>query len=189
MVIETGLRLIVPRLTAEFMARLDEVRRQVEQLQIEYAPPSGRAPDLGEWLAEIRQLEAEFGGVEVRWRDAVVRVVTDPVTLRDVALGPFAIEFGWDRVGHISASRCFDMIALESNPAAGRDEVPHPHVQGVELCAGDAAGPLERALADGRLADAFLIVRSVLTTYNPASAYVPLTREGRGGWSSHRSRG
>jgi hypothetical protein len=125
-------------------------------------------------VAEVRQLEAEFGGVEVRWRDAVVRVVTDPVTLRGVELGPFAVEFGWDRVGHISAPRCFDVVALEPNPAAGRDEVVHPHVQGVELCAGDAAGPLERALSDGRLADAALIVRSVLTAYNPASAYVPL---------------
>jgi hypothetical protein len=172
--IDTGLRLIVPRLTAEFAARLDEVRRHFEQLRLEYAPTPDRAPDPGEWLAEVRQLEAEFGGVEVRWRDAVVRVVTGPITLRGVALGPFAIEFGWDRVGHISASRCFDPIALEPNPAAGRDEVPHPHVQGVELCAGDATGPLGRALSDGRLADAFLIVRSVLTTYNPQSAYVPL---------------
>jgi hypothetical protein len=172
--IETGLSLIVPRLTAEFMARLDEVRRHVEQLRLESAPSPGRAPGLGEWLAEVRQLEMEFGGVEVLWRDAVVRVVTDPITLRGVTLGPFAIEFGWDRVGRIGAARCFDVVALEPNPAAGREEVSHPHVQGVELCAGDAAGPLERALSDGRLADAFLIVRSVLTTYNPQSAYVPL---------------
>ena len=32
-------------------------------------------PDLAEWVHEVRQLEAEFGEVEVRWSDAVIRVV------------------------------------------------------------------------------------------------------------------
>lgn len=172
--IETGLHLIGPRLTADLLVRLDEVCRYLEPLRRDSLTSASHIPSLGEWLAEVRQLEAEFGAVEVRWREAEIRVVTEPVTLRGVELGSFAIAFGWDRVGRTSAARCFEVMALEPNPAAGRDEVTHPHVQGVELCAGDATRPLERALADGRLGDAFLIVRSVLTTYNPASAYVLL---------------
>ena len=169
-----GLTLTLPRLTAELTARLADLARQVEQLRVEYPAPAVRAPDPGEWVAEVRQLEAEFGAVEVRWADRVLRVVTDPVVLRGVPLGPFAVEFGWDRVGHEKAVRCFDVVALDPHPAAGRDEVTHPHVEGHTLCAGDATVPLAQAVADGRLADAFLLVRSVLTTYNPRSAYVPL---------------
>src|SRR5205823_4305613 len=133
-------------------------------------PPTGVATR----VAEVRQLEAEFGAVEVRWADRVLRAVTGPVVLRGVPLGPFAIDYNWDRAGRDPAARCFAVVALDPRPAAGRDEVTHPHVENDALCAGDAAGPLDRAVADGRLADAFLLVRSVLTTYNPASAYVPL---------------
>ena len=43
-----------------------------------------------------------------------------------------------------------------------------------ELCEGDAAVPIRAALAEGRLCDFFLLVRSVLETYNPHSAHVTL---------------
>lgn len=169
-----GLALTLPRLAAELAARLDDLARRVEELRAGSAPPAARAPDPADWVAEVRQLEAEFGTVEVRWADRVLRVVTDPVVLRGVPLGPFAVELAWDRVGQEKAVRCFDVVALDPHPAAGRDEVTHPHVEGNTLCAGDATVPLARAVADGRLADAFLLVRSVLTAYNPRSAYVPL---------------
>ncbi|MBX9583969.1 MAG: hypothetical protein K2X87_27025 [Gemmataceae bacterium] len=168
------LTLTLPRLTAELTARLDDLARQVEQLRAGYVTPAARAPDLADWVAEVRQLEAEFGAAEVKWADRVIRVVTEPVVLRGVPLGPFAVEFAWDRAGRENAARCFDVVALDPHPASGRDEVTHPHVDGDTLCAGDAATPLAQAVADGRLADAFLLVRSVLTTYNPRSAYVPL---------------
>jgi hypothetical protein len=169
-----GLVLTLPRLTAELTARLDDLARQVEQLRDAYTPPAAHAPHPGDWVAELRQLEAEFGAVEVRWADRALRVVTDPVVLRGVPLGPFAIELHWDRAERENAARCFEVVALDPHPAAGREEVTHPHVEGNTLCAGDAAAPLARAVATGRLADVFLLVRSVLTTYNPRSAYVPL---------------
>jgi hypothetical protein len=110
----------------------------------------------------------------VRWREKVLRVVTGPVALRGVDLGPFALEFHWGRDRADRPARRFAVVALDPNPAAGREGVVHPHVEGEALCAGEAAEPLGRALTDGRLADAFLLVRSVLTTYNPDSAFVPL---------------
>ncbi len=57
------------------------------------------APGLASWLADIRQLEVEFGDIEVKWKETVVRVVTDPIVLRNVELGPFAIDLHWDRIG------------------------------------------------------------------------------------------
>ena len=169
-----GLSLIVPQLRTEVAARLNAVFRQIEQIQSEYDPPHVRVPDLGEWLAEVRQLEAEFDDVDVRWSDTAIRVVTEPVVLEDVYLGAFAIDFVWDRVGGLPGARCFDVIALDPHPAAGRDDVVHPHVRDGVLCSGDAQGPLGRALAAGRLADAFLLVRSVLLTYNSHSPHVAL---------------
>lgn len=56
----------------------------------------------------------------------------------------------------------------------GRDEITHPHVNDGELCAGDAAVPIERALSEGRISDAFILIRSVLTNYNSRSPYVRL---------------
>src|ERR1700678_3940608 len=50
----------------------------------------------------------------------------------------------------------------------------HPHVQSGALCAGDATSPIASALKEGRLADAFLAVNSVLHNYNPSSPYVAI---------------
>ena len=68
----------------------------------------------------------------------------------------------------------YTIHALEPNPAEGRPEVVHPHVDRHRLCEGDASMPIRRALDDGRLADFFALVRSVLRTYNPDSPYVEL---------------
>ena len=112
--------------------------------------------------------------MEVRWPEQVVRVVTESIALEGVQLGPFAVEFSWAPGRCFRGVRSFEVIALEPNPAAGRDEVVHPHVDGRRLCPGDAAEPTRLALDAGRLADAFLLVRSVLTTYNADSPFVPL---------------
>jgi hypothetical protein len=45
-----------------------------------------RAPELCHWIRELRQLEAEFGTVEIRWTEAVLRAATEPIVLRDVSL-------------------------------------------------------------------------------------------------------
>src|SRR3569623_1739472 len=83
-------------------------------------------------------------------------------------------ETAWVPVRRFRGFRAFEVGALEPHPATGRDEVVHPHVEGRRLCAGDAGEPLSQALDAGRLADAFLLVRSVLATYNANSPYVPL---------------
>jgi len=169
------LDLTAARLRDDLGGRIDDLARKVEQLRAEQTMAAYPIPALAEWVHDLRQLEAEFGTVAVRWPDEVLRVVTEPIVLEDVELGPFAIEFGWDSSRRFRGARAFEVIALEPNPATGRDDIVHPHVQGHRLCAGDATEPLHQAVDEGRLADAFLLVQSVLTTYNPRSPYVPLS--------------
>jgi hypothetical protein len=168
------LALIYPHLVTEAAAALTALAREVERLRADYLPSLPRIPDLVEWVAEVRQLEAEFGAVEPRWADSALRVVTDPVVLESFALGPFAIDFAWGQVSRAVSSHCFSVVALDPRPAAGRTDVVHPHVRDAAVCLGDAVEPVRRALTAGRLADAFVLVRAVLTTYNPGSPHVPL---------------
>ena len=44
------------------------------------------------------------------------------------------------------------------------------------LCEGEGRLPVLRALEQGRLLDFFLLVRNVLSTYNPDGAHLPLSR-------------
>lgn len=175
-----SLALVVPGLVNELLAPAAQLVQFLNELAREQRATSAASPTPRDWLAEVRQLDAEFGGVEVRWRDSILRVVTEPIELRDVELGPFAIEFAWDGVGDSPARNCFECVALEPNPASNREGITHPHVADGIACLGDATLPFEHAFADGRLADAFLILRSVLTTYNPQSPYVSLDE-----WHGH----
>jgi hypothetical protein len=163
------------QLTRDLGHYLGQLARQAELLLEAQDTPAVRAPDRCDWIREIRQLETEFGTVAVRWTDAVLRVVTEPIVLRRVPLGPFAIDFHWDRDRHLLGAASFEVVALKPHPPAGRDDVTHPHVRDGLLCAGDATAPLKRAVAEGRLVDAFLLVRAVLLHYNPRSPHVPLS--------------
>ena len=148
--------------------RIDELRDHSDA-----TPPRG--PDRCEWIRELRHLETEFGTVTARWTDTVIRIVTEPIELKGVSLGPFAIEFNWSGGPSATGSRAFEVKALKPNHPAGRGDVTHPHVEDDILCAGEAKEALDQAVADGRLVDAFQLVHSVLTNYNPHSAYVSLT--------------
>ena len=157
-------------LRRDWERRIADATARIAHLAEAYRPVAP-PPDLRHWIGEVRQLEAEFGSVDIRWREHILRAVTEPITLEGVELGPFAIEFKWDAIG---PSRAFEVVALEPNPPSGRSDVVHPHVDDRHLCAGDAAEPLRVALEQGRIADAFLLVQSVLANYNSQSAYVPL---------------
>jgi hypothetical protein len=126
----------------------------------------------GEIYAELVGLFAEFDDVECNLRQRTISVVTEPVVLDDVHLGPFRIEldleYGDDGLPDYSVS------PTDPHPATCDDEVTHPHVRDGGLCAGEGTVPIRRALEDGRLGDFFRIISQVLHTYNPGSAYVEL---------------
>ncbi|MFO0806437.1 MAG: hypothetical protein U0791_25310 [Gemmataceae bacterium] len=161
-------------LRQELGKRLGHLGERIRELREACDAEPGRGPDRCEWIRELRHLEAEFGEVTIRWSANVIRIVTEPIELKSVHLGPFAIEFNWSSGPTASHSRAFEVKALRPNSPAGREDVTHPHVEDDVLCAGEAKEALDQAVADGRLVDAFQLVHSVLTHYNPHSAYVPL---------------
>ena len=161
-------------LKQELSTLLKVMGRRIDELRAQSDAPTPRTPDRCEWIRELRHLESEFGTVTVRWTDTVIRVVTEPIELKDVPLGPFAIEFDWTGGHSAIGSRAFEVKALKPNHPAGRSDVTHPHVEDDILCAGEAKDALDQAVADGRLVDAFQLVHSVISNYNPGSAYVSL---------------
>jgi hypothetical protein len=145
------------------------------------ARPTPTAPSLRFLLEELRQIEADFGNLTIDWQTKAINVTTEPITLKDVYLGPFEIRFFWERLTRTTDDFCFDVVALDPHPPDASEDVTHPHVKRSKLCPGAAKKPLENALEQGRLADGFTLVRSVLVTYNPNSPHAALEE-----WSGAR---
>jgi hypothetical protein len=166
---------------AEFLPLRCHLRHLTRELQLAVTNVnellgnmSRRVPALRELLAELRQLDDEFEDVQVELKQQSITVVTDAVELEGIHLGPFAIELSWKKLADEAGSHAFRIEALDPHPAYDNDSVTHPHVRREELCAGEAAAALSAALEQGRLADAFCLVRSVLQHYNEKSPHVRL---------------
>ena len=125
-------------------------------------------------LAELQQIEAEFGGWEVLKGQRSLFVTTEPISLEGMQLGRFEIELCLYSIDLLEQEQPLRIHALDPNWANGADDVPHPHVRDRRLCTGDATNLLKQALYEGRLADYFLIVRQVLRTYNSDSPHVAI---------------
>ena len=131
-------------------------------------------PRFDDLLAELHHLHAEFDDVIVDATKKSITVQTKAIVLKEIELGRFLIRLHWPRLAEHSDIDCFEIVALDPRPAENDHTVTHPHVKNRHLCAGDAMIPLEKALSQGRLVDAFCLLRSVLETYNAGSAYVAL---------------
>jgi hypothetical protein len=167
---------VAGKLQRQLLERLPRLQLAVQDvLDHRDAPfPAAALPLL---LAELRQLHDEFEQVTIDLDDEGedrIAVTTDPIVLQGLALGPFCIELHLERMVQRSDSSAFRIVALDPNPSERNEFVTHPHVSDYDLCAGDATVPIALALAQGRLCDAFVLVNSVLHTYNPRSAYVPI---------------
>ncbi len=161
---------------------MNKPNNQFRKLELRILQAISALPDTGHVekptvesiLAELKQLQNEFKQFDYNSDSATVSVTTNPITLGNIYLGPFRIQLNIDRIAHGSPAEYFDVIAMEPQPAAENRWVTHPHVRGGKLCTGDATVRLSVALTNGWLCDFFLIIRSVLETYNPDSPYVPL---------------
>ncbi len=177
--------------------RADRLLNRFASLVQSLDPPAPRFPvTLRDLLGEFESLGEEFeGGVETKWetsKSAYLRsddyrssctpkielaVDTDDIELEHVNLGPFRIVLDVDSLlKGLESGRdddlgvgCFFVKAL--SPCPSNLDYVHPHVNRGAVCIGDGAAPLRTALRQGRLTDAFLIVKTVLSTYNPGSAY------------------
>ncbi len=156
-----------------------ELNRDLEA-HITQREPNPRIPSVTELAGELQQIDDEFGQWWYKADSHVLSVKTSSIVLGEVYLGPFSIELELNELPHFAGIQAgtgqhpFRVVALDPQPAAGNQHITHPHVSDERLCTGESAFMVSAALMEGRLADFFLIIRSLLQTYNPDSPYVPL---------------
>ena len=169
-----GWHLAAAKLHEDLFFQAQRLQGGVEQLLALRDRPVSGVPSVSLLLEELGQLGQEFEEVDVQVDKGRVVVKTDRLVLEGIDLGRFAIELHLGRLAGGADSACFDCVALDPNPSHSDESVTHPHVRDKCLCAGDASFAIAEALRQGRLCDAFVLVRSVLQTYNPHSPYVPM---------------
>lgn len=134
--------------------------------------PSGYGlSTVGSVYHDLESLIEEFEEVGHDVRGHWISVTTETITLEDIYLGPFEIRLDW---GRIHGDYPYRVIAKDPQPAAGRDDVPHPHVADERLCEGESHVAIRQALEQGRLLDFFTLVANGLRSYNPDSPFVAL---------------
>jgi len=126
--------------------------------------------------SDLAQLKDEFGNWKFDGKSGSLSVTTESIILEEIELGSFVIHLAIPKLASANDQRVYTVEALEPNPAEGSSHVTHPHVSDELLCEGDASSAIKRALNQGHIADFFMLVRSVLTTYNAGSPYVALDR-------------
>jgi hypothetical protein len=171
---EHGLSLCLPNLKKQLAQCLRCLVDSAVAMNSVYAQEDQPVLSLRHWLEEITQLNDEFDGVVISKADRKIKVEIPPLTLSDVYLGAFAIEFRLKDETPTLAN--FEIVALDPQPASSDSGLHHPHVRDHEICAGDAKVPVRQALETGRLVDAFLLIQATLQNYNRQSAYLTLDK-------------
>ena len=157
----------VERLSENLPYYAGELRRVAQVCQ-------GKRPALKDVFFDLKQVQEEFGELKYDREEKTLSVVTEPIELEGIYLGDFEIRVRILSLSEGHRDSAFSVVALDPHPAGCNDSVTHPHVRDEALCAGDAAAAIESALSQGRFFDFFVLVRSVLTHYNPNSPFVAL---------------
>jgi len=131
-------------------------------------------PSLRDIVSDLAQLTEEFGKWDYQGREGTLSVSTEPIELEGTYLGAFEIRLDLGAIAELRRHPPYAILALDPHPATCNDAITHPHVRDETLCEGEAGAAIRTALQEGRICDFFLLVRSVLTTYNPDSPYVRL---------------
>jgi hypothetical protein len=163
------------RLQTRLSRLLPDLISEIEGLQQMDRRRPVTVPSLRDLVGEIQQLQQEFDSYDYNRKSRTLSVTTDPITLEEIELGRFRIDLHLAALASLGSRDVYDIEALEPNPAATDSGITHPHVSHGRLCEGDASAPIRAALQEGRICDFFLLVRSVLQTYNSHSPYVSLT--------------
>ena len=167
------------RLSVKLNLLAEGLSRELETI-ISQRQPYPRIPSVTELAGELQQIDDEFGEWWYKSDSHVISVKTSSIVLEEVYLGPFSIELELNELSHFAGIQAgtgqhpFRVVALDPHNAVGNQHVTHPHVSDERLCTGESTFLVSAALMEGRLADFFLIIRSLLQTYNPDSPYVPL---------------
>lgn len=153
---------------------LDDLSYSLKKFQEIINIDEPKVPRLSDIISELSQLEQELGEYQFSLKDKTISVITEPITLEDVSLGPFEIRLLIDRIGSLYSDAPYKIIALEPNPAGSDDSITHPHVSSEKLCEGDGHTAIRCAIEQGRFCDFFTLVTGVLKTYNSDSPYIRL---------------
>lgn len=153
---------------------LNDLRIQLDTAARSVGTTPAPVPRLGDVLRELDQLADEFGSWHFDRDDQAICVLTDPIELDGLYLGPFEMRLILASFDQLRMAPPLTVIAKDPHPAGNAEHVTHPHVSDERMCAGDAVTPMASALETGRICDFFMIVRSVLTNYNPDSPYVAI---------------
>ena len=183
--IAAGSRKLALALSHDWLAASEEccksVARQLSQIPYSVSKLESlldrrhkEVPSLGTILEELKAVQAEFDDIAFDPEAGALSATTEPITLEDVYLGPFQILVALDKLGELYHRVPYYVIAVEPHPSAKDEAITHPHVSNEMLCEGDGAAAIRAALEEGRLCDFFLMVRGILTTYNPDSPYISL---------------
>jgi len=150
------------------------VQREMETLRQTLAGLSARSSIVStrEVANELLALEGEFDEVGIDLKAHCVTALTAGIALEGIDLGRFRIVLTWSGIGH--GQLPYNVYAREPSHPPDREDIIHPHVMDHKLCEGDGAAAIKAALNAGRLSDFFVLVRQILGTYNPESAYVSL---------------
>ena len=71
-------------------------------------------------------MEKEFDSIDFDNSENAISVVTDPITLDDVPLGPFKIQLRLGKLGELYKDRPYRVITPNPNPATTDEGVSHP---------------------------------------------------------------
>jgi hypothetical protein len=123
---------------------LPEMLWEIQQLQRILARPEASAPPLADLVAEIRQIEQEFGSYQYDRSKGILSVTTEPIELANIDLGPFQVNLHLANLACLGHRGLYDVQAIEPHPAAGDSGVTHPHVSHGQLCEGDDARVLRQ---------------------------------------------
>ena len=163
--LERELKTVVAQLIQELSTLHGELSSDSSRQQIS---------SVRELYAELWSLEEEFGELQLDLRAQTISVITEPIELEGVYLGPFEICLDYGNQ-NTDGSLHYRVIAREPHPAFTNDCVTHPHVQSEVVCEGDGRLAIRRALEQGGLFDFFTMVASLLRTYNSDSPYVAIS--------------
>jgi hypothetical protein len=152
----------------------DEVSYSISRVKQFAEKPQEELTTLSAIVDELMQLQQEFVKFEYDKKSNAISVITKPITLEDVYLGPFKIQLELNKLADLYKNAPYSCIALDPHPASTAEDVTHPHVSGDKLCEGEGYAAIKSALEHGRLCDFFTLIRSILNTYSPDSPYVSL---------------
>lgn len=162
-------------LRTQFIRMLPLVRKQLSEseAELEASLKPMMHSSVKEIYIDLCSLSDEFESPEINLEGLEISVITEAICLEGVELGRFQIRLNWNQ---LKSTQSYEIESLDPNPAAGSDDVVHPHIQDQRLCEGDGHLAIQIALEQGRLLDFFVMVRQILETYNDSSPYVSLEK-------------